>query len=237
VILGVAGESISEFGNFSQDDEGHKRRRTIGKLSALVLIAGLAIELFCGVRTAELSDEVIADLQHESSATFRAAGSAIERASEALVEQEKLKSENLRLEALIQPRRLSNKQEDAISASLKKFPGKTVHVATYSLDVEAMVLAEQIIKALSGARINVIDGTATINSMSLPVYFGIIGNTGFPDQKLTLAIINSLERNGHLSAVMSDFKTGVGTTIYLPKSEKKPDAMIMIGVKPIATDK
>jgi hypothetical protein len=73
--------------------------------------------------------------------------------------------------------------------------------------------------------------------MGLPVYLGIIGNTGFPDQKLTSAIVESLRYNGKLEATMGEVKMGQGSLFYLPKSESKPDAMILVGVKPIGNTK
>jgi len=203
VILGVAGESISEFGHFSQDDEGQKRRRTIGKLSALVLIAGLAIELFCGVRTTELSDEVIADLQQESSATFRAAGAAIERASKALLEQETLKSENLKLEALIQPRSLSLKQQHDIGVALLPFKGRKV-VISWSDELESYNFSTQIMASLKFSKLDV---KPFIGSSNPPTYFIFprsipvagVKITWSPGQKdLGIALERALCKIGHV---------------------------------------
>jgi hypothetical protein len=81
VIIGVIGETISDFGTFPDSKAGREQKDLIGKLSSIILILGLALELFAAARTNQLSDEVIGDLESQSSHTLTALGSAIERAS------------------------------------------------------------------------------------------------------------------------------------------------------------
>jgi hypothetical protein len=65
VILGAIGEYLAEFRRFP--NEQHKREQ-FAKLSALVLIAGLAVELVGLVRTSQLSGQIIAELNREAEA-------------------------------------------------------------------------------------------------------------------------------------------------------------------------
>jgi len=73
VILGAIGEYLAEFRRFPK--EQHKREQ-FAKLSALVLIAGLAVELVGLVRTSQLSGQIIAELNREAEAAGRDAATA-----------------------------------------------------------------------------------------------------------------------------------------------------------------
>lgn len=92
VIAGVVGEMISDFGAFPDNKVGRDRKDAIGKLSSIVLVLGLALELFATARTNQLSDEVIADLESQASRTLTALGPAMARASEANATAESAKA-------------------------------------------------------------------------------------------------------------------------------------------------
>ena len=57
VLIGVAGESVAEFLRFPKDEY---KRTQVAKLSALILIVGLAGELVSVVQTSRFSGQLIA---------------------------------------------------------------------------------------------------------------------------------------------------------------------------------
>jgi len=62
VIVGVIGEFIADFTNICGVQIYQRRKDRLGKLSTLVLLVGLALELFCLARTNSLSGQEIAFL-------------------------------------------------------------------------------------------------------------------------------------------------------------------------------
>jgi hypothetical protein len=89
--------------------------------------------------------------------------------------------ERVKLEAQVNPRRLTPAQEENIGNSLKPYAGKTVMVATYSQDVEAMILAIQIEESLSKAKIKIFDLLGTYSAMGRPLYTGVVIDTNSSD--------------------------------------------------------
>ena len=153
------------------------------------------------------------------------AGKAEQRAAELLRE--------------IQPRRLSPDQEKSLAESLKAYAGKTVAVATYSLDVEAIVLGLQIEKVLTKANIKVWDRLGTFMAMGRPVNLGLIVDTNSPDKKLEAALFGALKTKGGLATTNAVVAFGQGSAMYLPpgpKGSTGSDAFVFIGVKPIAEE-
>src|ERR1700733_10024929 len=63
VILGAVGEYFAEFRDRPRDES---ERKKFAKLSALVLIGGLALELLGLVRTSQISGQTIATLNQEA---------------------------------------------------------------------------------------------------------------------------------------------------------------------------
>ncbi len=71
VIAGVAGESVVEFTNWIADKDW---KATLGKASALTLIAGLALEIAAQVQVNTTSGQMIAFLNDEAGDAYRQAG-------------------------------------------------------------------------------------------------------------------------------------------------------------------
>lgn len=82
VALGCAGEYVSEFTNWltAGDEERQKR---LAKRSTLLLIASLALELVCLVRTNSLSGQLIGSLSDKASSADAKAQSALEKSEAA----------------------------------------------------------------------------------------------------------------------------------------------------------
>jgi biopolymer transport protein ExbD len=106
VIFGVIGETIHEFAAWPHWEWWRPRG---GKLSALVLIAGLAIEGVAQINANNTSDRVIAVLRDEEAATK-------ERAEE-------LRKANLALEKQLNPRTINDEQADVLIKAIRPFAG------------------------------------------------------------------------------------------------------------------
>ena len=168
---------------------------------------------------------LLTDASDRASANEKEAGEAREKAAEA-------EEHAAQLEAQIQPRRLTKDQQRSLSVSLSRFSGKTVVIATYSLDVEGIVLAAQIADSLTAANINVRNGIASINSMGLPVVMGIEIDSGPGyDQRLIKALVESLDLEAHLKVTVAPVRVGIGTVVSVPAGQI-PGAFIIVGVKP-----
>jgi hypothetical protein len=128
VILGCLGEFLSEFTNFWNVRNDRHGKDTLGKLSALVLIGGLAVELVCLVNTNNLSGRIIAGLVNQAAQANK---------------------RSLELEAEIQPRYLSDEQQSAIGENLRRFAGRELLIASQWIDAEAARLARQVKTALN----------------------------------------------------------------------------------------
>lgn len=106
----------------------------VGGVLITVGVAGELVIQFLGAHQEtelrKFNDEYVATIQHGTEA---------------------LRSENLALEARIQPRRLSPEQQKSLANLLVKFPGKTVRVTSYALDVEGAMLGTQILRVANGA--------------------------------------------------------------------------------------
>ena len=111
------------------------------------------------VKTAEAQIASANAASKDAVAKVAAADARIAEANRAAQEAQK---ETVRLEAQIQPRRLTTAQQNILSFRCAHFIGKKVAVETYSLDVESVILARQIMSALRNIGIVVED-----NSMSI----------------------------------------------------------------------
>lgn len=142
VILGVLAEYFSEFHIFKKKEQEEKRRKLV-KLSTLVLLSGLAIELTGLIRTSQLSEITIARLNDEAGKAREEAGHAIERARSAEENTETLRRGNLVLQADLlklqkarEPRRLTGEQKTKIDNALNGSVRFGVMVASILLDGE-----------------------------------------------------------------------------------------------------
>lgn len=175
-------------------------------------------------------------LKTESEIQRVVAAKANERAAKANATAENERIERLKLEAQVSPRRLTVDQEKEMGDSLKAFAGKTVGVATYSQDVEAILLAVQIESALGKANILVHDRIGTFGAIGLPLSLGVVVDANSSDKQLESALLDALSKvNLGIANVAVAF--GQGSTMYmpaLPAGSAGEDAFVFVGGKPIA---
>jgi len=207
VVVGVAGEGIFEM----------LQNRAEGQLQAF-------------------NEILLADAQRMSASAKERAGEADERAADANERAGQAEERAAKLLAGIQPRRLSPDQEKDIANALKPYAGKTVSIATYRQDAEAMILALQIAEALDKAKITVQNRLGTFDAVGLPLFLGVTVDTNSSDKKLECALFDSLKTKGRLVTANTPFLSGVGSTMFVPAQTKPDDAFIFVGEKPIAEE-
>lgn len=172
--------------------------------------------------------------QKEIAGINKLAGDANERAGELEKEAAELKAANLRLEAAIAPRRLSQRQEKVLS-TLAKFSGRTVGISSYASDTEGLILATQIIDALTKSKILIEDNRLTMMPAG-SVSFGVAVDG--PDKELVTELKQVLSLDGNLTAT-SSFSSpsragfSAGVSFGQVRNATAPAAIITIGAKPI----
>jgi hypothetical protein len=231
VILGCVGEFIAEFTKIGTQESRHQ----LSKLSLLVLIAALAIELGALVRTNRLSGQEITLLNSITADAQTQISSARERTAQLEKEAETERLERTRLETLVAPRRLTLEQQKAIAKSCYRFSGHTVIVSSYALDTESRILGEQICSALQGAKINCV-----LNLGSLETFGKLLSGIrvlGSPSQHgFVSAIESSLRNDGHLEIAGPEQQIVpqvVGNRVeeFAIRTDQPVEATIFVGVK------
>jgi hypothetical protein len=272
-----------------------KRKDALGKLSTLVLISALALELICLVKTNQLSGLVVGSLSERSEEAFNKASNALEDANrataaastaltvgrearqeagsfkadietakkqsaeaeshlaEAVAMAKSEETELRKLESQVEPRTLIVEQQRSITATLRRFSGRKVTVATYGLDGEGAAVGTQIIASLRAAGLAVNDARAqTIVTGGFE--FGVHVRGPATEQDLVAAIGNALSSIGKLQvwlnagairagAVQGGAATRGGATTMGggggPPGPSGPTApgtpvFVMVGIKPVA---
>jgi hypothetical protein len=172
VILGCVGEFIADFTRVKTEAWRHH----LGRLSLLILIAALGVELVALVRSNTLAGREIALLNgvaaeagnraatanarvKEAEAEIASAEARIAEANRAAAEAnataETERLERLRLEARLAPRTLSPAQQASLSRSLAPLNGRSVDVLIYGSTPEIDGFAFQIGQAAYAAGIHI----------------------------------------------------------------------------------
>jgi hypothetical protein len=133
VFLGVIGEYVGEFTKWLK---GKSRKTRLTKLSTLVLIFGLAIELCGMVKTSQITGTEIARL-HLKTAELETAKAGLEKQ----VSELKIKA----------PRTIKEEQRDKFIRLTKDFPKAPVRVVVQSEDQETMNFARDLRETLDDA--------------------------------------------------------------------------------------
>jgi hypothetical protein len=171
--------------------------------------------------------------EREIAQTKKLAADANERAGKLEKEAADLTAHNLALEAAIAPRRLSGRQQKGL-ASLTQFASRTVGVKSYSSDTEGLILASQIIDALSKSKIRIEDNRLTMQPAG-SVSFGI--SVEGPDTLLVGELKKILSMDGNLMADSSIHLPNRGFSAQVSfgtvSGGTPPGATITVGVKPI----
>lgn len=180
-------------------------------------------------------DLKIAEAGERASKADEMAGKANERSAtlekrnlELQTNLERERTERLKLEAQIAPRRLSRDMQVTIAASLTPFAERSVMVKSYASDVESAVLGKQIINLLKMAHINVVENLLSQSSLgSIGFSVRVTGN----DKDLTALLLKSLSSIGNLAVSPEAIPPGVMSIGRV--DESKMDAIVFIGAKPI----
>jgi hypothetical protein len=172
----------------------------------------------------------IAELNRQAREAQKHAAEANERTAQLEKEAEELAASNLRLETAISPRRLS-KQQIATLSSLKGFSNRLVAVKSYSNDTEGLVLATQIIEALSKSGVRVQDNRLTLQSAGT-IFFGVVVQGA--DKSLVEELKKTFGDLATASMVSSTEHLGVSGRIEAGVINLGAiSATITVGVKPI----
>jgi hypothetical protein len=173
----------------------------------------------------DANKESITGIQNEAAGTNERAGKLEKAAAE-------LTAANLKLEAIIAPRRLSAEQQRDLS-TLTVFSNRRVGLKSYASDVEGLVLASQIFDALAKAHIPIEDNRLTMQS-SGSISFGVSING--TDNALVVELRRILGNLASTSTMpVSPSRAGISTSLSFGtiKSGLPVAATIVVGVKPI----
>lgn len=179
VTLGCFGEFVGEFTDWFTNGED-ARKHVLKKLSTLLLIAALALELVCLVRTNVLSGQVIGSLDERSKAAAEQSAKAVEDSGKAIESSDKAKSSSenamalasgVRQEAnslkndlasskkqllLLSARyRLIQQGASEIFAAVQTFPGQKIEFQScraLQTDNETNVLSQSILEIVTKAK-------------------------------------------------------------------------------------
>ena len=144
---------------------------------------------------------------------------------------QELKADNLKLEAAIAPRRLSEQQKTALS-SLAVFANRIVEVKSYATDTEGLLLATEIAVAVNKSHISIIDNRLTMVP-SGSIDFGVaISGSNTELVKALREILRSFASAGSLTSPQRGgvvFQNSFGRMV----PAAPPDATIEVGPKPL----
>jgi len=250
VIVGALGGYLAEF-HILRDNE--EQRRTVAKLSTLVILAGLAIELLGLVRTSQLSEITIARLNDEAGSARREAGRANERAGKAIeraARADERASENekeaaalrktaederlarIRIEERVAWRRLTKQQQIEIGSRLRRFSGQIASMWYNMGDKEAETLALEIASALYGAKWTVYAPASLGHMARSGILFN--GSTSGLETGVTInGPLNEVGRNAS-DALLHELATLGFDVTKLPDSRRSdsPVVEIIVFVRP-----
>jgi hypothetical protein len=208
-------------------------------LGATLVLAGTVGAIRASAVRDRYADERISNNETRTALANESAAKANERAAELTkqaaaleVDLERERTERLKLEAEIAPRRLTRAQHEAMATALSPFAGGTVIITSHSHDAESAVLAKQIIAALQAARLHTIDGAGTLMQMGR---FAMGVQVAGPNRALAAAIKQFLEQTAHLAVAAESPPQLVPDPVGIVNgiTHSTPiDVSILVGVKP-----
>jgi len=145
---------------------------------------------------------------------------------------ESIRFENLKLEAKIQPRRLSKDQLSALANALEQFKGHKIRIESYALDAEGEVFAGQIRDGLKS--IFTVDNWVGLEDADNGFVQGI-SITG-DNSALVAALAEALKKQGLVGVTTSPPPPPRVVTLAASRSREKAKdvaAVILVGIKPI----
>ncbi len=142
---------------------------------------------------------------------------------------EKERAARLDLEARVAPRDLSGERQRAVADGCKPFAGRSVRVASYSLDAEAARFGKQILVSLKACGIDADDKIASL----IPIGSFWVGlHVTSTDIQFATALSTLLLDAGKLAVGRPRLPSEPGALISVDNEAQPPDAVIMVGVKP-----
>lgn len=171
--VGIVGEDWDKLSDLAcalfewlKDDPFDRSKLKVPLMFAMLVAIGVIGEAIIefelpiveqGIRTE--SDKQLATLRS-------AAELASARAANADKETARLTSENLKLEALIQPRSLTSMQRDEIATTLSQFGGRKVIVMSHAYDPDGYWFSRQLIQIFTRAKLVVDDRVIGLGGVS-----------------------------------------------------------------------
>jgi len=141
----------------------------------------------------------------------------------------KLEVERARLETLITPRSLTLDQQITLIEALRPFEGQKIIVGSPATDGEPIWLADQIITAITAAKLGAVDQRGNIGT-ARGFSFGL--HIGGPNVELIEAVRKALAASGQEVTVNSVWSNALLTMPNAPLNAGAA-AAIFVGTKPI----
>jgi hypothetical protein len=181
-----------------------KYSASIHRVAFWLVVSGVIIEAICTIFLF-VFDEGISNAQQSRIASLN-------------MRAEELRAENLKLEAQIAPRRLSPDNIAALKKAVRPFANRQVSIWSYGIDLEARILAKEILSALSNAQVPTVDRIGNMISSTEPRIGVIVSG---PDDLLIQSLLKALKP---VSAVRGP---------YTSDNEFPVPAEIFVGIKPV----
>jgi len=143
---------------------------------------------------------------------------------------EKERKARLELEVQVAPRDLSGERQQAVADACKQFAGRSVRIVSYSLDAEAARLGRQLLFSLRACGINVDDKIGSLISLG---GFWVGLHVTSADIQFATALSYVLVDSGKLAVGKPRLPNEQGAWISVDYEGPTPDAVIMVGVKPV----
>ena len=199
----------------------HRERleKVLAAFFTIVIIIGVAIE-----HRADATVSVLVSQQQMATGLQMAQLTQTAGDARTLAETERLA--RLKLEAQVQPRTITIRQQEAIVKACRPFSGHSLELESYILDPEGFRLAQQIKSALEASGIRVEDATLRLESSG--GFISGVAVWGAPSERRFIeTLLTSLKNDGLLKI----------STPYLPVDPKnQPGKVILfVGLKPFTT--
>jgi hypothetical protein len=215
------------------------------EIASVFLIAiGVAGELAIGIKISHVNG-----LIRGKAAELRSKNAGLRTASEQLVgilntevsendsEVQRLKADNLALEAIIQPRTITVENQRKIVKSCGEFKNHVAVVESYGLDTEAFSTGSQIISVLQAMKIGVADARASkvaTGNMETGIH---VRTTDASEIVLASCLADKLDKIGKLTTVFNDPVPPLRGTMIGGGGQSfaasVPRITIMVGIKPL----
>lgn len=226
IVVGVAGEGIFEV--------YVSRADSILNAFDNILLTEARKEASDAVLGAATANIQIAEAKRRS-------GELEKEAAQLRKDAEGLKAENLRLEAIVQPRTISLEDQRKIVDACSEFKNHGAIVKSYGLDTEGFATGSQIIAVLQAMNVTVADNRASTVDTG-PMEVGIhVRTTDASELPFAICLAGALSRIGKLTTFLNDpyppFR-GMMSGGGFP-SISGPHITVMVGTKPLPllTDK